>query len=88
MFQDIEKCRAFELLKSITNRANYLMTKHAKIVAITCTYGALKRKDFLRLDFKYNNLLMEESAQMLEIETCCSRDQRMAMNILKLHIDW
>ncbi|KAH9669403.1 hypothetical protein KPL70_021777 [Citrus sinensis] len=82
IFQEIEECRAFELLKSTTDRANYLMTKQTKIVAITCTYAALKRKDFLRLDFKYDNLLMEESAQMLEIETCCSRDRRMAMNIL------
>ncbi|KAH9717946.1 hypothetical protein KPL71_022033 [Citrus sinensis] len=82
MFQEIEERRAFELLKSTTDQANYLMTKQAKIVAITCTYAALKRKDFLRLDFKYDNLLMEESAQMLEIETCCSRDRRMAMNIL------
>nr|POF00442.1 intron-binding protein aquarius [Quercus suber] len=45
------------------------MTKQAKIVAMTCTHAALKRKDFLRLGFKYDNLLMEESAQILEIET-------------------
>ncbi|KAF2322428.1 hypothetical protein GH714_016985 [Hevea brasiliensis] len=51
------------------DRANYLMTKQAKIVAMTCTHAALKRKDFLQLGFKYDNLLMEESAQILEIET-------------------
>ncbi|XP_074312287.1 uncharacterized protein LOC141647837 [Silene latifolia] len=69
MFQELEECRAFELLKSTVNRANYLMTKQAKIVAMTCTHAALKRKDFLQLGFKYDNLLMEESAQILEIET-------------------
>ncbi|CAK9317062.1 unnamed protein product [Citrullus colocynthis] len=69
MFQELEECRAFELLKSTADRANYLMTKQAKIVAMTCTHAALKRKDFLRLGFKYDNLLMEESAQILEIET-------------------
>ncbi|KAM4082223.1 hypothetical protein ACJW30_11G155000 [Castanea mollissima] len=41
----------------------------AKLVAMTCTHAALKRKDFLQLGFKYDNLLMEESAQILEIET-------------------
>ncbi|KAK9230444.1 hypothetical protein WN944_023414 [Citrus x changshan-huyou] len=56
IFQEIEECRAFELLKSTTDRANYLMTKQTKIVAITCTYAALKRKDFLRLDFKFVRL--------------------------------
>ncbi|KAF9611000.1 hypothetical protein IFM89_026306 [Coptis chinensis] len=69
MFQELEECRAFELLKTTADRANYLMTKQAKIVAMTCTHAALKRKDFLQLGFKYDNLLMEESAQILEIET-------------------
>ncbi|KAJ9563645.1 hypothetical protein OSB04_008805 [Centaurea solstitialis] len=69
VFQELEECRAFELLKSTVDRANHLMTKQAKIVAMTCTHAALKRKDFLQLGFKYDNLLMEESAQILEIET-------------------
>ena len=51
------------------DRVNYLMTKQAKIVAMTCTHAALKRREFLELGFKFDNLLMEESAQILEIET-------------------
>ena len=69
MFQELEECRAFEWLKSTADRANYLTAKLAKIVAMTCAHAALKRKDFLQLGFKYDNLLMEESAQILEIET-------------------
>ncbi|PSC68726.1 Intron-binding aquarius [Micractinium conductrix] len=69
MFQELEEIRPFELLKSQGDRVNYLMTKQAKIVAMTCTHAALKRKEFLDLGFKYDNLLMEESAQILEIET-------------------
>lgn len=44
-------------------------TLQAKIVAMTCTHAALKRREFLQLAFKYDNLLMEEAAQILEIET-------------------
>ncbi|CAL8471736.1 g11278 [Coccomyxa elongata] len=69
MFQELEECRAFELLKGQADRVNYLMTKQAKIVAMTCTHAALKRREFLDLGFKFDNLLMEESAQILEIET-------------------
>eukprot|EP00898_Chlorokybus_atmophyticus_P006825 jgi/Chlat1/7143/Chrsp57S06803 len=69
MFTELEECRAFELLRTTADRSNYLMTKQAKIVAMTCTHAALKRRDFLNLAFKYDNLLMEESAQILEIET-------------------
>lgn len=69
MFTELEECRAFELLKGQGDRSNYLFTKQAKIVAMTCTHAALKRKEFVRLGFKFDNLLMEESAQILEIET-------------------
>ena len=40
-----------------------------QVVAMTCTHAALKRSEFLELAFKYDNLLMEEAAQILEIET-------------------
>ncbi|KAI3842568.1 hypothetical protein MKX03_025681 [Papaver bracteatum] len=35
---EVEECRGFELLKSTADRENYLMTKQAKIVAMTCTH--------------------------------------------------
>uniref|UniRef100_A0A7S3R311 Intron-binding protein aquarius n=1 Tax=Dunaliella tertiolecta TaxID=3047 RepID=A0A7S3R311_DUNTE len=69
MFQELEECRAFELLKGQADRVNYLMTRQAKIVAMTCTHAALRRREFIDLAFKYDNLLMEESGQILEIET-------------------
>lgn len=51
------------------DRIKYLQTRQAKIVAMTCTHAALKRREFLDIGFKYDNLLMEESAQILEIES-------------------
>lgn len=36
---------------------------------MTCTHAALKRREFIELAFQYDNLLMEEAAQILEIET-------------------
>lgn len=59
----------FVVVQGQADRVNYLMTKQAKIVAMTCTHAALKRREFLQLGLKYDNLLMEESAQILEIET-------------------
>ena len=60
-------CRA--VTQGQADRVNYLMTRQAKVVAMTCTHAALKRRDFLDLAFKYDNLLLEEAAQILEIET-------------------
>jgi intron-binding protein aquarius len=69
IFTELEECRPFELLMSSGDRSNYLLTKQAKIIAMTCTHAALKRGDMVDLEFKYDNLLMEEAAQILEIET-------------------
>jgi len=69
MFSEIEECRAFELLRNSRDRGNYLITTHARIIAMTCTHASLTRQNLLSVNFKYDNLIMEESAQILEVET-------------------
>lgn len=69
IFTQLEEFRAFELLRSGLDRSRYLLVKEAKIIAMTCTHAALKRKELVELGFTYDNILMEESAQILEIET-------------------
>jgi len=69
VFREIEECRAFELLRNGHDRGNYLITTHARIIAMTCTHAALTRSNLVKLAFKYDNLIMEESAQILEVET-------------------
>jgi len=64
-----QEFRAFELLRSGRDRSRYLLIKEAKIIAMTCTHAALKRRDLVEAGFQYDNILMEESAQILEIET-------------------
>merc|ERR1712232_1275907 len=68
MFKEIEECRAFELMRNGHDRGNYLITTHARIIAMTCTHAALTRRNLVKLSFKYDNLIMEESAQILEVE--------------------
>lgn len=41
----------------------------ARIIAMTCTHAALIRRRLVELGFKYDNMVMEESAQILEVET-------------------
>jgi intron-binding protein aquarius len=69
IFKQLEEFRPFELLRSSRDRIHYLLVKEAKVIAMTCTHAALKRKDLVELAFKYDNVLMEESAQILEIES-------------------
>ncbi|XP_011502615.1 PREDICTED: intron-binding protein aquarius [Ceratosolen solmsi marchali] len=69
IFTKLEEFRAFELLRSGLDRSKYLLVKEAKVIAMTCTHAALKRRELVDMGFKYDNILMEESAQILEIET-------------------
>lgn len=48
----LQEFRAFELLRSGRDRINYLLVKEAKIIAMTCTHAALKRRDLVELAFK------------------------------------
>uniref|UniRef100_A0A915LBP5 Intron-binding protein aquarius n=1 Tax=Meloidogyne javanica TaxID=6303 RepID=A0A915LBP5_MELJA len=43
--------------------------KESKIIAMTCTHAALRRRELVELGFRYDNILMEEAAQILEVET-------------------
>lgn len=69
IFEELEECRPFEVLRLVSDRGDYLLTKQAKLVAMTCTHAALKRREFLKLGLAYDNVVIEESGQILEIET-------------------
>jgi len=69
LFDELSEYRPFELLRSQRQRADYLITKQARIVAMTCTHAAIARNNLIELGFEYDNIVMEESGQMLEIES-------------------
>ncbi|KAL3920403.1 MAG: hypothetical protein SGILL_003281 [Bacillariaceae sp.] len=69
IFSELAEYRPFELLRTQRQRANYLVSKQARVVAMTCTHAALARSNLIELGFEYDNIVMEESGQMLEIES-------------------
>jgi intron-binding protein aquarius len=69
IFEELVEYRPFEVLRSQRQRADYLITKQARIVAMTCTHAAIARSNLIKLNFEYDNIVMEESGQMMEIET-------------------
>jgi len=69
IFEELADYRAFELLRSQSLRGDYLLTKQARIVAMTCTHAAMTRSRLVELGFKYDSIIMEEAAQILEVET-------------------
>ena len=52
VFKELEETRPFELLRGGRDRGNFLLSKHAKIIAMTCTHAAINRPNFIDLKFQ------------------------------------
>jgi intron-binding protein aquarius len=69
IFTELEDIRPFEVLRREKDKANYLLIKEARIIAMTSTHAAMRRQEIVDLGFHYDNIIMEESAQVTEIES-------------------
>lgn len=69
LFEELKEYRAFELLRYNRQRSDYLLVKQAKIIAMTCTHAAISRQRLIDLNFRYDNIIVEEAAQILEVES-------------------
>ncbi|RAH52918.1 DEAD helicases superfamily protein [Aspergillus piperis CBS 112811] len=69
IFSELEDIRPFEILRQPKDKANYLLVKEARIIAMTSTHAAMRRQEIADLGFHYDNVIMEEAAQITEIES-------------------
>lgn len=69
IFSELEDIRPFEVLRQPRDRANYLLVKEARVIAMTSTHAAMRRQEIASLGFHYDNVVMEEAAQITEIES-------------------
>jgi intron-binding protein aquarius len=69
IFTELEDIRPFEILRLARDKANYLLIKEARIIAMTSTHAAMRRQEIADLGFHYDNVVMEEAAQITEIES-------------------
>lgn len=69
IFTELESIRPFEILRSPRDQANYLLVREARIIAMTSTHAAIRRQEIASLGFHYDTLIMEEAAQITEIES-------------------
>ncbi|KAI2792170.1 RNA helicase aquarius [Penicillium oxalicum] len=69
IFSELEDIRPFEILRQQRDKANYLLIKEARVIAMTSTHAAMRRQEIADLGFHYDNVVMEEAAQITEIES-------------------
>lgn len=68
IFSELADVLPFEILRRDRDKANYLLTNEARIIAMTSTHAAMRRREIASLGFHYDNVIMEEAAQVTEIE--------------------
>lgn len=69
IFSELADILPFELLRRDREKSNYLLTNEARIIAMTATHAAMRRGDIASLGFHYDNVVMEEAAQITEVES-------------------
>ncbi|GAB0135568.1 hypothetical protein EsDP_00003901 [Epichloe bromicola] len=69
IFSGLADIVPFEILRREREKANYLLTNEARIIAMTTTHAAIRRGEIASLGFHYDNVIMEEAAQITEVET-------------------
>lgn len=72
LFEDIRELQPYEIISNARQKANLLLARDAKIVAMTSTYAAMHRKELVDLGFICDNVIIEEVAQMTELDTFLS----------------
>ncbi|KAL8371460.1 hypothetical protein RB595_001315 [Gaeumannomyces hyphopodioides] len=68
VFSELADVRPFEILRRDKDKANYLLTNEARIIAMTSTHAAVRRDEIASLNFRYDNVVIEEAAQITEME--------------------
>ncbi|QLI72251.1 RNA helicase aquarius [Metarhizium brunneum] len=69
IFSELADIVPFEILRRDREKANYLLTNEARVIAMTTTHAAIRRGEIASLGFHYDNVIMEEAAQITEVET-------------------
>ena len=80
VFSELADILPFEILRRERDRANYLLTREARVIAMTTTHAAIRRGEIAALGFHYDNVVMEEAAQVTEIETFLPLAMQKAVN--------
>lgn len=72
LFSSLSAMRPFEILRTNADRANYLVVKEARFVAMSTTYAAVKRAAFQALGFTFDTIVFEDAHLVGEVDALMS----------------
>ncbi len=62
LFQEVKESRALEIIRNPDERANYLVSSHARVIGMTASYAAESRDELLRMGLGYSTLVVDNAA--------------------------
>ena len=68
IFEKLREVSAFEVLRNLRDRSQFLTTRQSRIVAITSTGLANLRDNLVNQGFRYDNVIVEDCGQMQDFE--------------------
>ena len=83
IIKELKNYLVYELLRDQAERRNFIISKQSRIIALTCTYAAINRQKLIDINFSYDTIIMEESGQILEIESFIPMTLQRNMSNLK-----
>ncbi|KAL9643532.1 hypothetical protein ABK040_010146 [Willaertia magna] len=69
LYELLNECKVLESIRSYSERTNYILTQQSRIIAMTSTHAAIKRRSFLQQNLQFDTLILEDASQILEIES-------------------
>eukprot|EP00842_Homolaphlyctis_polyrhiza_P004514 jgi/Hompol1/5063/HPOL_001001-RA len=69
IFAELDETHALEILRARKDRANYIVTKQARVIGIVAQDAPLLRKELAHLGFHFENLIVASAHELFEIET-------------------
>ncbi|GAO47490.1 hypothetical protein SAICODRAFT_57839 [Saitoella complicata NRRL Y-17804] len=86
LFEELGGLRPLELLKRRKDKLDYLLTKEARIIALTSEQAITKCKEFIEMGFRYDSVIIPDCAYMSELEafsTLALQSQSNGVNQIK-----
>ncbi|KAH6598803.1 hypothetical protein BASA61_002789 [Batrachochytrium salamandrivorans] len=68
IFSELTETQALELLRSRKDRADYIISKQARVIGVTSLDAPLKSRELARLGFYYQNVVVDDAHQLMETE--------------------
>lgn len=71
IFSDLEKLSPFEILRTVRDRSEFLLTCFSRVIAGTSTSVMMNRDNLMgKSDARFSTVIVDDANQMLDLETC------------------